>query len=606
MGQLAFDFFTIMFPLMVVNFLVKETNDYQTFCDAPPPEGKEDKREERHKKKKSTLGHASWPKEGITLGTMYAVIGIVLTLGLVRLPEMIDHWDKDVFHDFLLVRNSMSRDMFLLIYSRFFHMAPAPSPKRHRDGSYDEGWDALWHIRTFETMLNQAWSGACLVGRWLSFDEQMILCVHRTAKFMTRYMPKKPIKNGLKLWAVACFTGYCFLSYTDGGFVGDPKLRGWASCPLGRTCRMVLFVLFGACDEFATQLRQSGTYMAMDNFFSSPILFLCLLWHGIFAVGTLKDIHRGASQAVQYWTVTRQTPRKKGDMVFARFGFLAFAQWKDSKLVRLLSTIHVKKSDFIPIPYSKFAAGDKKEDSWQPLCRFHYNKFMVGVDLADQLNGYYQSLHKSKNYFWRRVFEQKLMQACSNAWLLYRWWLDDMLAQVKAEIATLNEGGHADGDTAKEGLQLAALLEEQADLERLRKKSRVQWLRALAKHLLSQSTSKLAAKGGRRPAPAPFKKTADRHQHVCNISRRRDCSSPGCKGSPTPKTKAPKRARRAKVSQACFCLSCRSVGGVVICTPCHADDNQHQAAYRKTADRMRTKAAHKRKPLVQKKRRVTI
>lgn len=78
---------------------------------------------------------------------MYAVIGIVLTLGLVRLPEMIDHWDKDVFHDFLLVRNSMSRDMFLLIYSRFFHMAPAPSPKRHRDGSYDEGWDALWHIR---------------------------------------------------------------------------------------------------------------------------------------------------------------------------------------------------------------------------------------------------------------------------------------------------------------------------------------------------------------------------------------------------------------------------------------------------------------------------
>lgn len=155
---------------------------------------------------------------------------------------------------------------------------------------------------------------------------------------------------GLKLWAVACFTGYCFLSYTDGGFVGDPKLRGWASCPLGRTCRMVLFVLVGACDEFATQLRQSGTYIAMDNFFSSPILFLCLLWHGIFAVGTLKDIHRGASQAVQYWTVTRQTPRKKGEMVFARFGFLAFAQWKDSKLVRLLSTIHVKKSDFIPIP----------------------------------------------------------------------------------------------------------------------------------------------------------------------------------------------------------------------------------------------------------------
>lgn len=48
----------------------------------------------------------------------------------------------------------------------------------------------------FETMLNETWSGACLVGQWISFDEQMVLCVGRTAKFMLRYMPKKPIKNG--------------------------------------------------------------------------------------------------------------------------------------------------------------------------------------------------------------------------------------------------------------------------------------------------------------------------------------------------------------------------------------------------------------------------
>ncbi|CAN0453722.1 unnamed protein product, partial [Pylaiella littoralis] len=103
--------------------------------------------------------------------------------------------------------------------------------------------------------------------------------------------------------------------------------------------------------------------------FSSPVLFNCLLWHGLFAVGTLKDIHRGASQAVRYWTTTKQTPRQKGDMAFARFGFLTFTQWKDSKLVRLLSTIHVNNGDFVPIPYSKFAPGKKKETLWQPLCR---------------------------------------------------------------------------------------------------------------------------------------------------------------------------------------------------------------------------------------------
>ena len=69
-------------------------------------------------------------------------------------------------------------------------------------------------------------------------------------------------------------------SFTDGGFVGDPMLREWDSCPLGRTWRMVLFVFFGACPLLAEQLQESGTYVAMDKFFASPILFLCLLLQG--------------------------------------------------------------------------------------------------------------------------------------------------------------------------------------------------------------------------------------------------------------------------------------------------------------------------------------
>lgn len=87
---------------------------------------------------------------------------------------------------------------------------------------------------------------------------------------------------------------------------------------------MVLSVLFHACPLLGQQLRGSGTYVAMDNFFTLSILFLCLLQLGVFAVGTLKDIHRGASHAVRYWRVTQQTPKKRGDMAFARFGLLDF------------------------------------------------------------------------------------------------------------------------------------------------------------------------------------------------------------------------------------------------------------------------------------------
>ncbi|CAM9689964.1 unnamed protein product, partial [Hapterophycus canaliculatus] len=148
--------------------------------------------------------------------------------------------------------------------------------------------------------------------------------------------------------------------------------------------------------------------------FTSPILFLCLFWCGIFAVGTLRTIHRGAKHAVRYWSASRQ----KGDMSFARYGFLSFAQWKDSRLVHFISTIHVKREHFLPLP--KRAAGDVTESHWQPFCRLDYNKRMGGVDIADQLIGYYLTNERARDFFWRRVFENKLIQACANAWLLYK------------------------------------------------------------------------------------------------------------------------------------------------------------------------------------------
>jgi len=115
---------------------------------------------------------------------------------------------------------------------------------------------------------------------------------------------------GLKLWAVACYS--------------DPMLREWDSCPLGRTWRMVLFVFFGACPLLAEQLQESGTYVAMDKFFASPILFLCLLLQGSsLSESSAKSI---VVRATRCGTGRLQTPKKRGDMAFARFGLLGFTQ----------------------------------------------------------------------------------------------------------------------------------------------------------------------------------------------------------------------------------------------------------------------------------------
>lgn len=60
--------------------------------------------------------------------------------------------------------------------------------------------------------------------------------------------------SGVKIWGVACWSGFCSCGFTNGGFIGDPRLREWATCPLGRTTRMVLIVLFHACPTLGRSL----------------------------------------------------------------------------------------------------------------------------------------------------------------------------------------------------------------------------------------------------------------------------------------------------------------------------------------------------------------
>ena len=123
---------------------------------------------------------------------------------------------------------------------------------------------------------------------------------------------------GINIWAVCCFIGYFFVGYTDGVFSGDQLLSQWLHCALERTCRLVLFVLFIACPALDEHLKGSGTYMACDSYFSSPILQLCLKKRGVYAVGTLKSIHRGVLDVKKLWVVNGQKLAEKGEMLFAR------------------------------------------------------------------------------------------------------------------------------------------------------------------------------------------------------------------------------------------------------------------------------------------------
>ena len=67
-------------------------------------------------------------------------------------------------------------------------------------------------------------------------------------------------------------------------------------------------------------------------------------------------------------------------MTFVRKGSILLFTWKDKRLVRMISTIH---------DASMISTGKKKrnstDDMIKPTCIIQYNKFMKGIDRADQL-----------------------------------------------------------------------------------------------------------------------------------------------------------------------------------------------------------------------------
>ena len=114
---------------------------------------------------------------------------------------------------------------------------------------------------------------------------------------------------------------------------------------------MVLWVLLHACEAFASQLRDSGVHVAMDNYFSSPLLMGCLATHLIFAVGTLRSNRAGVGGALAMWASKNVKVAEKGAMAFLRWGNMSITQWIDKKKFCFFSTVHIFKSDTEPQDY---------------------------------------------------------------------------------------------------------------------------------------------------------------------------------------------------------------------------------------------------------------
>ena len=133
-------------------------------------------------------------------------------------------------------------------------------------------YDRLGKVRPLLEYLQSRFASVYNPGREIAVDEAMIKFLGRSS--LKQYLPKKPIKRGIKVWVLGdSATGYFSRLEVYTGKKGATTETGLG----GR-------VVKGLTEDF--QFRWHRCYF--DNFFTSKILLCDLLEVGIYGCGTCR------------------------------------------------------------------------------------------------------------------------------------------------------------------------------------------------------------------------------------------------------------------------------------------------------------------------------
>ena len=196
---------------------------------------------------------------------------------------------------------------------------------------------------------------------------------------------------------------------------------------MSKICICVLHLYSGKDETLATDhgvthavvmrlvdpIKQRGHHVYLDNYYTSPRLFSDLNTNGFGACGTVRLDRRGLPPSMK----SMKKNMRKGEKRCLQVDDTTTAiQWKDKRVVSMLTTIH--SDDIVVVQRRSRFAPSGREEIEKPLSITEYNKYMGGVDRADQLLSYYGYSHRTIKW-WKRAFFFLFDMAVVNAYLLY-------------------------------------------------------------------------------------------------------------------------------------------------------------------------------------------
>lgn len=166
--------------------------------------------------------------------------------------------------------------------------------------------------------------------------------------------------------------------------------------------------------DLTRSLIGSGCHIFMDNFFTSPHLLQILHSHGLQGTGTVRKNRTGLPET------KLDRDMKKGEILSFQTTDkkMNFTKWMDTKAVHLISNSQ-RSVGTISTGRRQKGSTDKAIIAVPEIVK-EYNKYMGGVDLADQLKSYYAVDIRCRYKYYLRVVFDSLDTTVVNGYLNYK------------------------------------------------------------------------------------------------------------------------------------------------------------------------------------------
>ncbi|KAM3936087.1 piggyBac transposable element-derived protein 4-like [Leptodactylus fuscus] len=318
-------------------------------------------------------------------------LGLTLAMGLVKKPTIRSYWSSRTVHATPTFPAILTRTRYEILM-RFFHFndnsqcPPRSAPE----------YDRLHKIRPILTMLSENFLKLYTPTQNISVDESLVKFKGRL--HLKQFIPSKRARFGIKIYKMCeSSTGYtsAFRIYEG----KDRQLNPPGCPPYLSTSGRIVWELIGP-------FLQNGYNLYVDNYYSSIPLFKALVQQNTGACGTIRKNRQGFPQSLV------NEKFKKGQSGGVRSGELLALKYKDKKDIFLLSSIHTDATTTV----TELGSTTPKQ---KPVAVMDYNKYMAGVDLADQVLQPYQVSRKAYTWY-KKVIVYLIQVATYNSFVLYK------------------------------------------------------------------------------------------------------------------------------------------------------------------------------------------